>query len=279
MGNDYLRKLQLTEKEILDEIVRICEDNSLNYYLIGGTLLGAVRHKGFIPWDDDLDIVMPRKDYDKFRKLCVDGALKEKYHLHSLDTDPEYWLIFAKVRKKNTLFNEKNIACIEAPKGIYVDIFPLDEARSVAALGKRIRTKIIKWLSMAIYRRRGLQFTYGRTKEIALAFLSMFSIKTISAIQNWLMQFENGKGGEYYVNYGSNYETEKQTMLKTVYEPAGQIEFEGTMYKCPRDYEYVLCRIYGENYMTLPPVEKRITHQPVAISFDLQADMEANKGE
>ena len=77
MGNDYLRKLQLTEKEILDEIVRICEDNSLNYYLIGGTLLGAVRHKGFIPWDDDLGIVMPRKDYDKFRKLCVDGALKE----------------------------------------------------------------------------------------------------------------------------------------------------------------------------------------------------------
>ena len=184
MQHDYLRRLQLTEKEILDEIVRICEANQLSYYLIGGTLLGAVRHKGFIPWDDDLDIVMPRTDYDQFCKLCINGALREEYYLHSIETDPEYWLIFAKVRKNNTLFNEKNIACIEAPKGIYVDIFPLDEANTVAGLGKRIRTKTIKWLSEAIYRRRGLQFEYSRVKKIILTVLARFSIKTLSAVQS-----------------------------------------------------------------------------------------------
>lgn len=269
---DYLRKLQLTEKEILDEIVRICQKHSLRYYLIGGTLLGAIRHKGFIPWDDDLDIVMPREDYNRFCRLCISGELHPDFYLHNIDTDPEYWLIFSKIRKKNTLFDEKNIAHLDIPKEIFVDIFPLDEAKAVTSTEKKIRTKIIKFLSSVIYQKKGIFIHSKFLFRIPLTLLALLPIKTLTAYQQKLMQKENGKGYSYYVNFGSNYNTEKQTMPITVYEPAGEAEFEGTMYKCPQDVSYVLGRIYGDNYMLLPPEEKRITHRPVNISFDTQKD-------
>jgi len=128
MNANQLKRLQNIEYEILQEIVRICEKNNLSYFLIGGTLLGAVRHKGFIPWDDDLDIAIPRKDYEKFLKICQ-TQLNSDYFLHCNKTDPDYWLPFAKVRKKNTLFDEKSITSIETHKGIYNDVFPLDNAK------------------------------------------------------------------------------------------------------------------------------------------------------
>ena len=97
-SNKVLRKLQLTQLEILTEVVRICHSNKLRYYLIGGTLLGAIRHKGFIPWDDDLDIAMPRKDFVKFISICR-TELNSRYFLHYYTTDFNYYLPFAKVRK------------------------------------------------------------------------------------------------------------------------------------------------------------------------------------
>ena len=95
----YLQKLQQTETEILEEIDRLCEKHSIVYYLAGGTLLGAVRHRGFIPWDDDIDVAMPRNDYERFRDICL-SELDERFYLHCPQTDKNYWLPFAKVRKK-----------------------------------------------------------------------------------------------------------------------------------------------------------------------------------
>ena len=89
--NDILRRLQLTEVEILKEVVRICKENKLQYFLIGDSSRCHFRHKGFIPWDDDLDIAMPRKDYEKLLKLC-EKELDSKYYLHSYYSDREYWL-------------------------------------------------------------------------------------------------------------------------------------------------------------------------------------------
>ena len=268
---EYLPQLHKTEVEILDEIVRICNKYNLKYYLIGGTLLGAVRHKGFIPWDDDLDIVMPRKDYVKFCQLCA-TELAPEYYLHGIDTDPTYWLVFAKIRKRNTLFNERNIAPISAPKGIYVDIFPLDEALSEDSLEQRIRTRIIKGLSATICRKRGLDVRPSLKGRILMQPLLLFSIYRLSMWQLKLMTKQNHKKCDYYINFGSNYNTVKQTIHKSKYEPSCQVEFEGKLYNTLGDYAYFLKRIYGEDYMQLPPPEKRITHRPVRISFDMAAD-------
>lgn len=264
----YLRKLQLTELEILDEIKRICEKFSLRYCLIGGTLLGAVRHKGFIPWDDDLDIVMPRSDYEKFCEVCS-TELDKKYYLHNINTDKKYWLAFAKIRKHNTIFDEKNISHLNVKKGIYVDVFPLDYSKGEDSKGQAFRTFFIKQLSACIINKIGIRPSKENKKGRFFCFLRLclsfpFSIRCLTKIQNWLMK--QGRGNSY-VNFGSNYNTKKQTMPISFFEPYIKIEFEGNYYNAPCQYEKVLARIYGNNFMELPPLEKRTTHRPVRIIF------------
>lgn len=264
---EYLHKVQAVEVDILDEIKRVCSEHNLDYFLIGGTLLGAVRHQGFIPWDDDLDVAMPRKSFERFIELCQKGCLRKEYYLHSKETDPEYWLIFPKIRKTHTIFDEQNIAHLDVPKGIYVDIFPLDDATFENNLEKQVRTQIIKHISALIYFKKGIPVVSNKAKLLYLFFKWMPTI-WLSKFQSKLMQKENGKGGKFFVNYGSNYSAVKQTMPKTVYFPPCKLEFEGKLYDCPNDWNYVLTRIYGSNYMQLPPPEKRRTHRPVRICFD-----------
>ena len=268
---EYLKELHKVEVEILDEIVRICEKHSLKYYLIGGTLLGAIRHNGFIPWDDDLDIVMPRADYDKFCEICK-TELDEKYYLHNIDTDDKYWLIHAKVRKNNTVFDEKNIAHIDCHKGIFVDIFPLDNAPNMNSKEQLRRTRKIKAISTLIYRKSKLNIKYSFKSKILASCLFFVSVKTLKKYQLKLMTKFNNEKCDYYINYGSNYDTVKQTMLKSKYEPSCEVEFEGKRYKTLGEYKYFLERIYGADYMQLPPEEKRATHMPLRISFDTTSE-------
>lgn len=268
---EYLKELHKVEVEILDEIVRICEKHSLKYYLIGGTLLGAIRHNGFIPWDDDLDIVMPRADYDKFCEICK-TELDEKYYLHNIDTDNKYWLIHAKVRKNNTVFDEEIISNVDCHKGIFVDIFPLDDARDINSKEQLKRTRKIKIISALIYWKRKLKSKYSLKLKIVSLLFAPISIKKLTKYQLKLMTKFNNEKCDYYINYGSNYDTVKQTMLKSKYEPSCEVEFEGKRYKTLGEYKYFLERIYGSNYMQLPPEEKRATHMPLRISFDTTSE-------
>ena len=97
MEQKILNRLHEEMIRIYKEIARICDKHNLTYFVVGGTLLGAVVHKGYIPWDDDLDIAMPRDSYDRFIEICKTD-LDEKFYLHCIDTDEKYWLSFAKVR-------------------------------------------------------------------------------------------------------------------------------------------------------------------------------------
>ncbi len=269
MNQKVLRQLQYTEFEILKEIRRICEENQLSYYLIGGTLLGAVRHKGFIPWDDDLDVAMPRDDYNKFISICK-TQLDKKYYIHDISTYDNYWLPFAKIRKKNTLFNERNISHLNLPKEIYVDIFPMDDAKCEISFPKSLQTSIIKMLNVVILGKINY-FVNKKTsfKNKILNFLfSPFKLKTIYNFQKNLMSLNNGKNYPFFVNFGSNYNAIKQTIPKEKFSPAIKLEFEGEFFDAPNDFDYVLRRIYGDSYMQLPPEEKRITHNPVSLIFD-----------
>lgn len=270
---DILRKLQLTQCEMLDEIVRVCEENNLRYFLIGGTLLGAVRHKGFIPWDDDLDITMPREDYEKFCSISQ-TKLKNNYFLHSIDTDEKYWLRFAKVRKKGTLFDEQSIKCLKTHKEIYIDIFPLDNSNEYKNIFKTIREFLIVAISIMIYEKLHIKPVRPRKTLAGDLYFNLFhiiaipfSIKKLQLFQKKLMTFCNKKKAIYYLNYGSNYNLLKQTIPVEKYEPAVKLEFEGKLYSAPNDYDYILNRIYGD-YMTLPPIEKRTSlHLPNIIVF------------
>ncbi len=256
-----LEKLHETELKILDEIVRICENNGITYYLAGGSVLGAIRHKGIIPWDDDIDVMMPRADFDKFAKAC-EKELSSEYFYQSSETDPHYHHIFAKVRKNNTEFIEAGVQDIGQHNGIFVDIFPLDNAR--AQQGKQ--TKRAMWANkMEFLMRVKDKETKGRFFDRIL--VKFISFKSLRKMQKRFMTADNKKDCEFYVNYGSQYGVKKQTMPKSIYAPPVKVEFEGRSCCVPKEYDEFLKRLYGENYMQLPPEEKRVTHNPIKISF------------
>lgn len=121
-----IRPLQMVCLEILKEIDRICTKYNIQYWLEGGSMLGAVRHHGFIPWDDDLDIAMFREDYERFLKIAQ-KELKPEYFLQTHEIEREYPLFFAKVRKNNTYIEEECFLSLNFHKGIFVDIFPVDK--------------------------------------------------------------------------------------------------------------------------------------------------------
>lgn len=140
-NNNKLRKLQLTELEILKKVDQVCRQYQINYFLIAGTLLGAVRHKGFIPWDDDIDIGMLRSDYEKFIDICLHKqALGKEYYLHCNESDEDYYLPFIKVKKNNTTFAEKCNENIDTHKGIFIDVFPYDNVPKPVSFLEKLQT-------------------------------------------------------------------------------------------------------------------------------------------
>ena len=140
---DESRNIQLN---ILREIHKICEENNLRYYLAYGTLLGAVRHKGFIPWDDDIDIVMPRPDYIRFFEI----AKSDTCDFYSIEKNDEYIYSFGKASRKNTVIIPDGMRC-KIELGISVDIFPLDGAGQSTEEGEETfsRTSILYGLCIA----------------------------------------------------------------------------------------------------------------------------------
>lgn len=126
-AENIIKKVWETEQEILDVIDKICRDNNLRYSLAYGTLIGAVRHKGFIPWDDDIDLMMPREDYEKLLSVWESQAPKG-YILQNSRTDPDFTQNFTKIRKDGTTFlQEESERTKNYHKGIFVDIFPETE--------------------------------------------------------------------------------------------------------------------------------------------------------
>ena len=150
ISEENLKKLHEVEVEILDEVVRICDKYNLDYYLVGGTLIGAIRHKGFIPWDDDLDISMPRADYEKFLEVAP-LELDEKYYLENRKYNEKFHLPFTKIKKNNTEFRETFTSSLDNHKGIFVDIFPLDNVKKPYSKLTRIRSIIIKNTIQAVF--------------------------------------------------------------------------------------------------------------------------------
>ena len=120
-----MNDLQQTEFKMLKCFVEICNKLNLKYYLVCGTALGAVKYKGFIPWDDDVDVALPREDYEIFCKEAQ-RLLPKEYFLQTYKTDKAYPSIFAKIRNSNTTYIEKTIAKLPINHGVYIDVFPLD---------------------------------------------------------------------------------------------------------------------------------------------------------
>ena len=257
LSRERLRELQTIELDIVLEIQKICEKHNLTFFLAEGSLLGAVRHQGFIPWDDDMDISMPRADYDKFLKIAqqeLPPHLKMCYQ----ETIPTYHLPFAKVisTEDHGFVNRKDTA-LEPYTGVYVDIFPLDEfpvkhSKELTDTYKKIR----RYRDMLLYRCKYMRArTFSRRVTKCLSYF--YSNQTLHKRIIDLSTRYNGTDCPYVINFASSYAPHRQTVGKGCYASGRYALFEGHLLPIPRDAEALLYNIYG-NYQKLPPRSKQI---------------------
>lgn len=266
--NLILRDLQLTILEILKEIKRVCEKYDIDYFLAGGTLLGAVRHKGFIPWDDDADIGMVRSEYNKFIKVCLNGALSSKFILQSYETDSAYCDEFIRIRMNDTL-------CVIPYHrsrgyhhlGVFVDIFPYDKSNTndVKKIDKlRHKISVInKFIQI-----KTTKFELMKTKKAKFIKILILFVPTrlfLKCRGNMENRF-NKTDTHYYVDLCSCYETKRAIFDKNIIEELIDLEFETLSFKGLKNYDSFLKTVYGD-YMVLPPLEKRIAHCPNEIKL------------
>ena len=268
LSSGELASLHAIQVDILNEIVRICEINDLQYFLIGGTLLGAVRHGGFIPWDDDLDIVMPRDDYETFLEICSQ-QLKGSYLLDWYGTNPKYWLPYAKVRKVNTIYElESQVGLEGVPKGVWVDVFPLDNIVPRKCI-QAIQGFLFREIRFYIRAKQLNQKSNLRWRRNLQLFYPPLSVERLFRIMHGVMTFWNEKNCDHFVNFGSPYGVKKETIAKDKFFPPKELVFEDYAYQVPNDTHFILERIYG-NYHELPPLEQRVGHNPVRIDLNYE---------
>ena len=245
--------------EILMEIHKICVDNNITYWLEAGTLLGAVRHRGFIPWDDDCDVSMPRKDYEKFL-LIAQNKLPEDMFLQTKETDSEYPLSWAKIRKSGTLLIEKGESGKENyHHGIFVDIFPYDNYKSADIIKKlqwarRTKDEKNKYPKGSLER-----FFYGLYANVLL-YIPIHNIE--SKRKNLIKNRDkyNNMGYEFFTYSAEVGDACLTTVDDILTVKLIEAVFENQSFYIPNNYDKVLRAAYGENYMELPPINQRKTH-------------------
>ena len=251
-----LREVQLRSLDLLIEITEFCKQNDLQFVLGGGTLLGAVRHKGFIPWDDDIDINFLRKDYEKL--LDVRGKLETSNRKIISIRDNNFDRNYAKyVRmdciKKENGFNEEDCPWLG------IDIFPIDEIPNSALLFK-LQVVILKILRKILLiavtsPNSGKTETKRIVKNVIRPFACLFGSHRIAVLMDCICKVSNNKNGIYVAALTGMY-GEREKWLKDEYMPICEAEFEGRKFPINKNYDRYLSNLYGD-YMKLPPENKR----------------------
>lgn len=272
---DYLPKLHSCQLIIAREIKRICEKHNIKYFIIAGTLLGAVRHGGFIPWDDDMDIGMLREDYEKFLKVAKTN-LGADFFLQTPETDKNYGLPFAKILLNGTVLVEAT-AGSNAKKGIFIDIFPFDVAPQNEAdrENHNKQTYFYKRLLLAKlnYNVCAKNDYVKRAVYFALKILSAFYShdKLVAKLEGEITRYNNQQS-EDIVNIGGAYGYKKETIKADWVRDTVEITFEDMTISAPVDYIKYLETFYGD-YMTPPPEDKRYNrHSVTELDFGKYVD-------
>lgn len=278
LSDEQMVLLKKTELAIFDDIYNACKKRNIPFYLMHGTMLGAVRHKGFIPWDDDIDTVAYIEDFDKIKHAIIDDY-PNKYEFAGIfenyNTNPFFAL---KVMLKGTNAIEINAENMPDPKGVFVDIFPIFKTSS------KLKTRNKLYKKFQFYKHVGtLAFEYRFPPELLLSmggevgkyykkrrFLGRLCLPfykwSRKKILNLYHKFDNKDTGYYAINVAIGMKNE-YGITKDILNETSEYEFEGRKYVSLANYNYLLKAQYGENYMTLPPLEKRERHMMLKIKI------------
>lgn len=256
-----LREVQVIETEMFLDLKNICERYNLRYFIDFGSLLGAVRHKGFIPWDDDIDISMPYEDYLKFLEIAQ-AEFGDKYFLQTSKTDPKYHFPFAKMRKNGTKLADAAFADWDIHQGVWLDIFPIIECNDgLECKLKKVIVGLYQLLLCDDYYYYNKEYYQRKLRSAGVFVLKqLFKIpkeKRFKMAERLIKKFVFSAKDKKYKACVWNGIT--KLVPKDIYDDFCMVEFEGEEFSAPKKWEERLTVSYGD-YMQLPPVDQRIGH-------------------
>ena len=271
-----LKRIQDVELEILKDFMDICDRHGLDYFGIAGTGIGALRHHGFIPWDDDIDVAMPRDDFEKLLPL-VEKEMGDKYLIMNAERYPNYPLMTTRMTMRGTKFKEEALKNIDAPLGIFLDLYPLDKVSDNPKEARRQARDAWFWSKILILRSIPfpmLGFSGWKAKIIhAICGLAHLVLSILHVPKTWIYK------KAYEAETRSNHYTKTKNLdffcdttpymnlyaVKDIY-PLRKLPFEDVELNFPHNLHNNLTGMYGD-YMQLPPEEKRKNHYPYELEF------------
>ncbi|WP_288617925.1 phosphorylcholine transferase LicD [uncultured Eubacterium sp.] len=267
LNEDIKHKIWACEMQILDVFDDICRKNNLKYSLAYGTLIGAIRHKGFIPWDDDIDVTMPREDYNKLLNIWNQVASSE-YLLVNHNLYEGFNQNFSKIVAKNTTFLQEynKDRADKFPQGFFIDIFPCDRI-ATNKIGKKLQF-LANAVSMLYVRgyRSGTGGAIGIAERILLCVTPSFRKRIMKFTDRYAQKWNKSANSEWIAP--CTFLDCRRAFSSTLFDSVIEVDFEDRKYLAVAEYDSYLKKVYGD-YMKLPPVEKRVwSHKPIKIDFE-----------
>ncbi|MEZ7735319.1 LicD family protein [Gemella sp. 27098_8_149] len=248
-------EIKEVELGVMDYIHNICREKGINYSLAYGSLLGAVRHRGFIPWDDDLDIALKRDQYDKLYQAILEDN-NSIYKVVSWGNDSRYPYPFYRVYDSRTVY-ENNYIQNDIELGICVDVFPFDDYKDV---NKEI-TKLDMYRRLSVYTLYGIRNKEAGIKNI-IRYLMLVAFR-LTRVKTWNKKLNDCSKvpvNSEYIDYLMESKKYSTKIDAKALDQVVEFKFEDRVYNIPTDYDHILTTIYGADYMEIPPIEKRIQH-------------------
>lgn len=266
--DETLKHLQKVQLKIFNYFLDVCEEHDITYFIYGGSLLGTIRHQGFIPWDDDIDVIMFREEFEKLN-ILLQNNIDEKYKFINVLNEKTYHFTWSRLMLKDTLFKEWWADQVEYTPNIFIDIFVLDNIPN-----NNVKRFIHKWTSFSLNQLTMYAFikfdNESALKKIFQQsvhyFLKILPISSYSIKRKCINSYAKYQNEDCKEVCDFPAVCQMPVYLKTDWLPAKKAKFEGIDVNIPNNYDKVLKRTYG-NYMELPPEEKRFRPAPDEIDF------------